>query len=186
MTKLAAVIQVPFRSANQFLGEGGLQVRCPPSGGRGCFISCLREHALIGCLLWHPRQNPCHCRPTCQSWSYNRRFYSTAPPKTARRDKGPHQGPRVAAPEHHASELTLYRLQNVQNDTGRLATSVAKERELSSRLVAQLSTDISTFKNTPLQVTAKTDPCVHHDHPLGLYAHTSQIRFQRRCRPSTS
>ncbi len=26
MTKLAAVIQVPFRSANQFLGEGGLQV----------------------------------------------------------------------------------------------------------------------------------------------------------------
>ena len=27
MTKLAAVIQVPFRSANQFLGEGGLQVR---------------------------------------------------------------------------------------------------------------------------------------------------------------
>ena len=29
MTKLAAVIQVPFRSANQFLGEGGLQVRDP-------------------------------------------------------------------------------------------------------------------------------------------------------------
>ena len=29
MTKLAAVIQVPFRSANQFLGEGGLQVRKP-------------------------------------------------------------------------------------------------------------------------------------------------------------
>ena len=60
-------------------------------------------------------------------------------------------------------ELTQYRLQNVQNDTGRLATSVAKERELSARLVAQLSTDISTFKNTPLQVTAKTDPCVHRD-----------------------
>ena len=31
MTKLAAVIQVPFRSANQFLGEGGLQVRDPHS-----------------------------------------------------------------------------------------------------------------------------------------------------------
>lgn len=27
MTKLGAVIQVPFRSGNQFLGEGGLQVR---------------------------------------------------------------------------------------------------------------------------------------------------------------
>lgn len=26
MTKLGAVIQVPFRSGNQFLGEGGLQV----------------------------------------------------------------------------------------------------------------------------------------------------------------
>lgn len=26
MTKLAGVIQVPFRSGNQFLGEGGLQV----------------------------------------------------------------------------------------------------------------------------------------------------------------
>ena len=30
MTKLGAVIQVPFRAGNQFLGEGGLQVRqCP-------------------------------------------------------------------------------------------------------------------------------------------------------------
>jgi hypothetical protein len=26
LTKLASVIQVPFRSGNQFLGEGGLQV----------------------------------------------------------------------------------------------------------------------------------------------------------------
>lgn len=27
MVKLSAIIQVPFRSGNQFLGEGGLQVR---------------------------------------------------------------------------------------------------------------------------------------------------------------
>ena len=27
LTKLAGVIQVPFRAGNQFLGEGGLQVR---------------------------------------------------------------------------------------------------------------------------------------------------------------
>lgn len=27
MTRIAAIIQVPFRSGNQFLGEGGLQVR---------------------------------------------------------------------------------------------------------------------------------------------------------------
>ena len=53
------------------------------------------------------------------------------------------------------SNLMQFRSQNVQNDTGRLATSVAKERELSTRLVAQLATDINTFKNTPLQVTAK-------------------------------
>ena len=29
LTKLGAVIQVPFRSGNQFLGEGGLQVGMP-------------------------------------------------------------------------------------------------------------------------------------------------------------
>jgi hypothetical protein len=28
LTKLGAVIQVPFRPGNQFLGEGGMQVRC--------------------------------------------------------------------------------------------------------------------------------------------------------------
>jgi hypothetical protein len=30
LTKLGSVIQVPFRSGNQFLGEGGLQVRFYP------------------------------------------------------------------------------------------------------------------------------------------------------------
>jgi hypothetical protein len=30
MTKIAGMIQVPFRSGNQFLGEGGLQVRYQP------------------------------------------------------------------------------------------------------------------------------------------------------------
>src|SRR5260221_4020935 len=65
------------------------------------------------------------------------------------------------------SNLMPFRLQNVQNDTGRLATSVAKERELSAHLVDQLATDISTFKNTTIQITAKTDPCVHGDPPFG-------------------
>jgi hypothetical protein len=49
-------------------------------------------------------------------------------------------------------------VQNVQNDTGKLATSVAKERELSNKLVGDLATDISVYKNTPLNVTAKSDP----------------------------
>ncbi|KAK0473679.1 hypothetical protein IW261DRAFT_1502841 [Armillaria novae-zelandiae] len=51
-------------------------------------------------------------------------------------------------------------IKNVQNDTGRLATSVAKERELSTRYIAELATNISAYKNTPMNVTAKTDPFV--------------------------
>jgi hypothetical protein len=49
-------------------------------------------------------------------------------------------------------------MKNVQNDTGKLATSVAKERELSAKLISELATNISVFKNTPLHVTSKTDP----------------------------
>jgi hypothetical protein len=49
-------------------------------------------------------------------------------------------------------------LQNVQNDTGKLATSVAKERELSAKYIGELASDISVFKNTPMAVTNKTDP----------------------------
>lgn len=37
MTKLAGVIQVPFRSGNQFLGEGGLQVRICASYGLSAY-----------------------------------------------------------------------------------------------------------------------------------------------------
>ena len=49
-------------------------------------------------------------------------------------------------------------LQNVQNDTGKLATSVAKERELSAKMIGDLATSISVFKNTPMGVHAKSDP----------------------------
>jgi hypothetical protein len=48
--------------------------------------------------------------------------------------------------------------QNVQNDTGKLATSVAKERELSGRMISELATSVSIFKNTPMGVTNKSDP----------------------------
>ena len=48
--------------------------------------------------------------------------------------------------------------QNVQNDTGKLATSVAKERELSTKLVGELANNISTFKNTPMNLHPKNDP----------------------------
>lgn len=50
--------------------------------------------------------------------------------------------------------------QNIQNDTGKLATSVAKERELSARYMSDLATNVSIFKNSPMNITAKTDPFV--------------------------
>jgi hypothetical protein len=46
----------------------------------------------------------------------------------------------------------------VQNDTGKLATGVAKERELSTKLVGELANNISTFKNTPMNLQPKNDP----------------------------
>ncbi|KAI6035733.1 hypothetical protein EDC04DRAFT_2897755 [Pisolithus marmoratus] len=51
-------------------------------------------------------------------------------------------------------------IKNIQNDTGKLATSVAKERELSTRMIGELATAISVFKNTPMNVTPKSDPYV--------------------------
>nr|ODO02594.1 cytoplasmic protein [Cryptococcus depauperatus CBS 7855] len=49
-------------------------------------------------------------------------------------------------------------IKNVQNDTGKLATSVAKERELSTRAIADLARAIGAVNNTPMQVHAKEDP----------------------------
>ena len=51
-------------------------------------------------------------------------------------------------------------MQNIQNDTGKLATAVAKEREFSTKLIGDLGTHISILKNTPMSVTPKTDPYV--------------------------
>ena len=36
--------------------------------------------------------------------------------------------------------------------------SVAKERELSTKLMGDLANDVSTHKNTPMNVLAKNDP----------------------------
>ena len=152
-----------------------------------CSLSVPRlTYVLLGCILWHPRQNSYHRGSARQPRSYNRRFYSTAPPKAARRDKGSHQSSPLLHTRRIICQIDVIGSQNVQNDTGRLATSVAKERELSTRLVAELSTDISTFKNTPLQVTAKTDPCAQCGLSfLGCHAHPLQIRSQS-CRHSSA
>ncbi|TFY79713.1 hypothetical protein EWM64_g4297 [Hericium alpestre] len=118
MTKLSAVIQVPFRSGNQFLGEGGLQDVY--YGIRDKTRSIADQHANLG--------------------------------RTIDSSIVQHlQKLRVEIKAH---------IKNVQNDTGRLATSVAKERELSAKYVSELATSISIAKNTPLQVIAKNDPFV--------------------------
>ncbi|KAI0293506.1 hypothetical protein B0F90DRAFT_1913423 [Multifurca ochricompacta] len=133
MTKLGAVIQVPFRSANQFLGEGGLQDIYYAIRDKTRIIA--DQHANLGRTI---------------------------------------DGSIVQHLQKLRVEIKAH-IKNIQNDTGRLATSVAKERELSGRLVAQLSTDISTFKNTPLQVTAKSDPCV--DPTLSLKYTLTPFRY---------
>lgn len=61
LVKLGAVIQVPFRAGNQFLGEGGMQV----SSAIVSLVDFLANPPL-GCILRHPRQNPCNRRPARQ------------------------------------------------------------------------------------------------------------------------
>ncbi|OCH94846.1 hypothetical protein OBBRIDRAFT_788848 [Obba rivulosa] len=118
MTKLAAVIQVPFRSGNQFLGEGGLQDIY--YGIRDKTRVVADEHANFGRTI---------------------------------------DGSIVQHLQKLRVEIKAH-IKNIQNDTGKLATAVAKERELSAKLIGDLGTNISILKNTPLSVTSKTDPYV--------------------------
>ncbi|EGN99320.1 hypothetical protein SERLA73DRAFT_54341 [Serpula lacrymans var. lacrymans S7.3] len=117
-TKLGAVIQVPFRSGNQFLGEGGLQDIY--YGIRDKSRAIADQHANLGRTI---------------------------------------DSSIVQHLQKLRSEIKAH-IKNVQNDTGKLATSVAKERELSTRYVGELSTSISVFKNTPMNVNSKSDPYV--------------------------
>ncbi|PBK59844.1 hypothetical protein ARMSODRAFT_966671 [Armillaria solidipes] len=118
LTKLGAVIQVPFRAGNQFLGEGGLQDIY--YGIRDKTRVIADQHANLGRTI---------------------------------------DSSIVQHLQKLRTEIKAH-IKNVQNDTGRLATSVAKERELSTRYIAELATNISAYKNTPMNVTAKTDPFV--------------------------
>ena len=83
MTKLAGVIQVPFRAGNQFLGEGGLQVRCACRPTHQLPLT-VRPHNCSGCLLQYPRQDPHYRRPTCQSRSHYRQLNRATPTEAAR------------------------------------------------------------------------------------------------------
>ncbi|KAF8173181.1 hypothetical protein K438DRAFT_1850657 [Mycena galopus ATCC 62051] len=118
LTKLGAVIQVPFRAGNQFLGEGGLQDIYYDVRDKTRVMA--DQHANLGRTI---------------------------------------DSSIVQHLQKLRTEIKAH-IKNVQNDTGKLATNVAKERELSTRLIAELASDISAFKNTPLAVTSKTDPYV--------------------------
>ncbi|KAJ7772839.1 hypothetical protein DFH07DRAFT_801688 [Mycena maculata] len=118
LTKLGAVIQVPFRAGNQFLGEGGLQDIYYDIRDKTRAIA--DQHANLGRTI---------------------------------------DSSIVQHLQKLRTEIKAH-IKNVQNDTGKLATNVAKERELSTRLIAELSAGISSFKNTPMAVTSKTDPYV--------------------------
>ncbi|KDQ58910.1 hypothetical protein JAAARDRAFT_46561 [Jaapia argillacea MUCL 33604] len=118
LTKLGAVIQVPFRAGNQFLGEGGLQDVFYSIRDKSRVIA--DHHANLGRTI---------------------------------------DSSIVQHLQKLRSEIKAH-IKNVQNDTGKLATSVAKERELSAKLIGDLATNISIFKNTPMGVTPKSDPYV--------------------------
>ncbi|KAF8901966.1 hypothetical protein CPB85DRAFT_1377262 [Mucidula mucida] len=96
MTKLGAVIQVPFRAGNQFLGEDGIQ---------DIFYSIRDKTRVIA----------------DQHANLGRTIDSSI----------------VQHLQKLRTEIKAH-IKNVQNDTGKLATSVAKERELSTKLIADL------------------------------------------------
>ncbi|KAG6840281.1 hypothetical protein C0991_007769 [Blastosporella zonata] len=130
LTRLGGVIQVPFRSGNQFLGEGGLQDVY--FGIRDNTRAIADQHANLGRTI---------------------------------------DSSIVQHLQKLRTEIKAH-IKNVQNDTGKLATNVAKERELSTRLVAELSSNISNYKNRPMSVTHRTDPYVTNAHAA------SQLRTQ--------
>jgi hypothetical protein len=116
LTKLAAVIQVPFRPGNQFLGEGGVQ---------DVFYTIRDKTRVIA---------DSHA-------SLARTIDSSI----------------VQHLQKLRTEIKAH-IKNVQNDTGKLAASVARERELSTKSIADLSRAISACNNTPMQLNAKEDP----------------------------
>ncbi|WWC68389.1 uncharacterized protein I206_102314 [Kwoniella pini CBS 10737] len=116
LTKLGAVIQVPFRPGNQFLGEGGMQ---------DVFYTIRDKTRVIA-----------------DSHSSLARTIESS---------------IVQHLQKLRAEIKAH-IKNVQNDTGKLATSVAKERELSTRAIADLQRAIGAVSHTPMQVSAKEDP----------------------------
>ncbi|KAF9555088.1 hypothetical protein CPC08DRAFT_712338, partial [Agrocybe pediades] len=118
LTKLAGVIQVPFRAGNQFLGEGGLQDVYYDIRNKTRIIA--DQHADLGRTI---------------------------------------DSSIVQHLQKLRAEIKAH-IKNVQNDTGKLAAGVARERETSTKLVGELANAISTFKNTPMNIHARSDPYI--------------------------
>ncbi|KAF8657830.1 hypothetical protein AX16_002146 [Volvariella volvacea WC 439] len=118
MTKLVAVIQVPFRSGNQFLGEGGMQDIFYNIRNQTRVVA--DQHANLGRTV---------------------------------------EGSIVQHLQKVLEEIKSH-IKNIQNDTGKLATSVARERELSTKCVGDLAASLSANKHTPNNLTSKSDPYV--------------------------
>ncbi|KAK8865673.1 hypothetical protein IAR55_000818 [Kwoniella newhampshirensis] len=116
LTKLGAVIQVPFRPGNQFLGEGGMQ---------DVFYTIRDKTRVIA-----------------DSHSSLARTIESS---------------IVQHLQKLRTEIKAH-IKNVQMDTGKLATSVAKEREMSTKSIADLARAIGAVNHTPMQVSAKEDP----------------------------
>ena len=49
-------------------------------------------------------------------------------------------------------------VRNVQQDTGKLANTVAREREISTKMISDLARSITLLKNTPMSVSPREDP----------------------------
>ncbi|KAF8322639.1 hypothetical protein DL93DRAFT_2050446 [Clavulina sp. PMI_390] len=116
LTKLGAVIQVPFKAGNQFLGEDGLQDVYYNIRDKTRIIA--DHHANLGKTI---------------------------------------EGSIVQHLQKLHFEIKAH-IKNVQNDTGKLATSVAREREMSTKGISDLARAISAYKNTPMSITPKEDP----------------------------
>ncbi|KAG7571147.1 hypothetical protein FFLO_00972 [Filobasidium floriforme] len=116
LTKLGAVIQVPFRHGNQFLGEGGVQ---------DVFYTIRDKTRVIA-----------------ESHSSLARTIDSS---------------IVQHLQKLRTEIKAH-IKNVQNDTGKLAAGVAKEREMSTKAIADLARAIGAVTNTPMSVSSKEDP----------------------------
>ncbi|KAJ3846185.1 hypothetical protein EV368DRAFT_77125 [Lentinula lateritia] len=132
MVRLGGVIQLPFRNSSSSSGGGG--------GGAG-FIG---GEGGVQEVFYKLREEG--VRSVAEEYEG---FGRTI------------EGSIVRHLEKLRGEVKMH-VKNIQNDTGKLATTVSRERELSTSLISALATSISTYKNTPLSLShhPKQDPYI--------------------------